>query len=290
MVDVSSQNNSVSINVSTSGNSASIKATPDMAQYYSEKSREWATSNKIVDGVDYSSKYYANKANESATKAESAKQLVTEAKDGVIAEVKQEAQVQISTIQQVSQLEQEEVQEVINRIEEGKAVYMGEDEPTDPIYTVWVSPEDNNVDLEIQEIKEKLDKNNVDIDNIATDLSGKADVDLTNVAPTKTFANVMNSAEIRTVVETYQNGNSWYRVWSDNWCEQGGLTTKENVTLMKPMQHGSSGTYNVQTAPLSTSAVYNGQTVWYVSTTGFTIIGANSTSGGAYWLASGYLV
>ena len=58
MVDVSSQNNSVSINVSSSGNSASIKATPDTALFYSEKSREWAISNRIVDGVDYSSKYY----------------------------------------------------------------------------------------------------------------------------------------------------------------------------------------------------------------------------------------
>ena len=62
MVDVSSQNNSVSINVSSSGNSASIKATPDTALFYSEKSREWAISDRIVDNEDYSSKYYANKS------------------------------------------------------------------------------------------------------------------------------------------------------------------------------------------------------------------------------------
>lgn len=24
------------------------------------------------------------------------------------------------------------------------------------------------------------------------------------------------------VVETYKNGASWYRIWSDGWCEQGG--------------------------------------------------------------------
>ena len=29
--------------------------------------------------------------------------------------------------------------------------------------------------------------------------------------------------EVFVVVETYENGNSWYRVWSDGWCEQGGL-------------------------------------------------------------------
>lgn len=39
--------------------------------YYSNKAREWAISNRIVDGVDYSSKYYANKSNQSALNAQS---------------------------------------------------------------------------------------------------------------------------------------------------------------------------------------------------------------------------
>jgi len=32
------------------------------------------------------------------------------------------------------------------------------------------------------------------------------------------------------VVETYTNGTSWYRVWSDGWCEQGGVTGTESTT------------------------------------------------------------
>ena len=78
MVDVSSQNNSVSINVSSSGNSASIKASPDTAQYYSEKSREWAISNRIVDGVDYSSKYYAQQSGANAQKVVESENKVKE--------------------------------------------------------------------------------------------------------------------------------------------------------------------------------------------------------------------
>lgn len=31
------------------------------------------------------------------------------------------------------------------------------------------------------------------------------------------------------IVETYQNGASWYRVWSDGWCEQGGQSTASTV-------------------------------------------------------------
>ena len=49
----------------------------------------------------------------------------------------------------------------------------------------------------------------VDIDEIATDLNGKADVDLSNC--TKPH-----------IVETYVNGTSWYNIYSNGWCEQGG--------------------------------------------------------------------
>lgn len=40
--------------------------------------------------------------------------------------------------------------------------------------------------------------------------NGKVDVD--------------NMQEVRCVVETYNNGSNWYRVYSDGWCEQGGKT------------------------------------------------------------------
>lgn len=41
------------------------------------------------------------------------------------------------------------------------------------------------------------------------------------------------------IVETYINGTSWYRVYSDNWCEQGGIaiippTGELTVQLLKP--------------------------------------------------------
>lgn len=33
-----------------------------------------------------------------------------------------------------------------------------------------------------------------------------------------------SNAEFPYVIETYANGSSWYRVYSDGWCEQGGVT------------------------------------------------------------------
>lgn len=59
----------------------------------------------------------------------------------------------------------------------------------------------------------------VDIDEIATDLNGKTDVDLSNC--TKPH-----------VVETYNNGTDWYRIWSDGWCEQGGICGDHNTNSL----------------------------------------------------------
>ena len=60
---------------------------------------------------------------------------------------------------------------------------------------------------------------------------------------------VMNEAvlksslgEVKVVTETYRNGWSWYRVYSDGWCEQGGYYdvgghTIGTVSLLKPYKH-----------------------------------------------------
>lgn len=66
MVDISSQNNKINITVSSSSNISNVNATPDSARYYSDKSKEWAISDKIVDNTDYSSKYYANESKKQA--------------------------------------------------------------------------------------------------------------------------------------------------------------------------------------------------------------------------------
>lgn len=68
-----------------------------------------------------------------------------------------------------------------------------------------------------------------DIDAIATDINGKADKDLLN---TDTDRGVL--------VESYQNGTSWYRVYYDGWCEQGGIistnTNPYTLTFSQPFK------------------------------------------------------
>ena len=50
------------------------------------------------------------------------------------------------------------------------------------------------------------------------------------------FVHKDSMQEVPCVIETYVNGFSWYRIWSDNWCEQGGDIANDDVTitLLKP--------------------------------------------------------
>ena len=56
----------------------------------------------------------------------------------------------------------------------------------------------------------------------------------------KTSFRLVDSSELltgetfKTVVESYTNGNSWYRIWSDGWIEQGGVSSGAiKVTFIK---------------------------------------------------------
>lgn len=148
----------------------------------------------------------------------------------------------------------------------------------------------------------------VDIDEIATDLNGKADRDLLNL--TNGLANTIcttaatttssaSSARPAVVVRNYRSGDNWYRVWSDGWIEQGGAQTNTTssatsygVSLMYPF---TTANYTVMRAPIWGSgwgqAGADGYTTGILSktTTGFTCAThANSIVSKIMWYACGY--
>lgn len=69
--------------------------------------------------------------------------------------------------------------------------------------------------------------------------------DVTNISTGLTQAETRISALENhgagaTVVESYRNGNAWYRVWSDGWLEQGGQVTKVikgDITFLKAFKY-----------------------------------------------------
>ncbi len=74
----------------------------------------------------------------------------------------------------------------------------------------------------------------------------KANTSLSNI--TSSAAQSLNSVGARTVIDTYQNGASWYRKWSDGFIEQGGTANVSNtsVQLIIPFTNTN---YNVQANP-----------------------------------------
>ena len=72
---------------------------------------------------------------------------------------------------------------------------------------------------------------------VASAISDKADTNLSNLTSTgeshfdSTYVKLKSGVtqeNTNFVVETYINGTSWYRIWSDGWCEQGGHIVVEN--------------------------------------------------------------
>ena len=113
----------------------------------------------------------------------------------------------------------------------------------------------------------------VDIDEIATDLNGKVDKS--------------SLVEVTPIIETYSSGTSWYRVYSDGWCEQGGQTsegTSITVYLLKPYANTS---YNVQLTCVNKTQSDQNWTCSSKSTGSF--VYSNSESYAADWRACGYI-
>lgn len=53
--------------------------------------------------------------------------------------------------------------------------------------------------------------------------------------------------EIAVVVETYRNGSSWYRVWSDGWIEQGGIIDSlADIWTITFLKQFTTSTYTLQ--------------------------------------------
>ena len=140
-----------------------------------------------------------------------------------------------------------------------------------------------------------------DIDNIATDLNGKVDVDLSNLSngltntictTAATTVSTASSATPAVIVENYSNDTSWYRVYSDGWCEQGGIITAHN-TLVNLLKEYNSTNYIINATSIHDSLQdgYNAY-VGYVTTSSFYLYNkmyGSDVATPVCWQASGYI-
>lgn len=101
-----------------------------------------------------------------------------------------------------------------------------------------------------------------------------------------------------TIIDTYINGTSWYRIWSDGWIEQGGTsTTGATLTgeIFSLLKKYSNTNYVVVTSVNNDSAPANFNSrvalVHSKTTSSYYIVGTYNAGGAHYpysWYACGY--
>lgn len=137
----------------------------------------------------------------------------------------------------------------------------------------------------------------IDLEAIIEASVNKANITLNNITSiADSFKTNLEQAGIRTVIETISSGTNWYRLWSDGWCEQGGICPSipgsggATVTLLKEMKDTNywigGGVANINGGNFG--GIFcspNAKT-----TTSFLIdFGSPSISDTAYWEVKGYI-
>lgn len=111
--------------------------------------------------------------------------------------------------------------------------------------------------------------------------NGKMDRDLSN-----------RTSNIHFVIETSDKSilPSWYRIYDDGWCEQGGyrFPSTSNITFLKPFKDINFTVITQPTDKMATSGSSTYQANYNYTTHGFETI-ANVDIAGYVWQASGYI-
>ena len=105
-----------------------------------------------------------------------------------------------------------------------------------------------------------------------------------------------SNAEFPYITETYVNGTSWYRVYSDGWCEQGGVVKSNSdsaytVTLLKPYINTNYEVFITRKTTKDHSSNISGrwQEVYNLTTDTFKTWGLYSSYPEAFWRTCGYI-
>lgn len=96
-----------------------------------------------------------------------------------------------------------------------------------------------------------------------------------------------NCVEVYPVIQKYQSGTSWYRIYSDGWCEQGGLVSGTSVVFLKTFNSLPNVSVGITTLSGTSSFNYNTAKGYFGNT--LTASGFQCSNFGQYWVARGYL-
>ena len=235
MVDIKNQNNSIKICVSTSNGRKEILAGGDSSAYYSSLSKSWA--NKLgdtVDGSEYSSKYYALYSKECSEISKKAKDNILENRGFqiVVEDLTGDNSIKLcaenlNSIQSAASNAQIASEKAALAIEQAEIATQKAEEAHDIL--------EGSANVDLANITDNGKSVIQQYGGVWGSITGNVEnqTDLQTVLDNKVNLNLDNCTKPY-VTETYINGASWYRIWSDGWCEQGGYSDAgQNVTLLK---------------------------------------------------------
>ena len=112
---------------------------------------------------------------------------------------------------------------------------------------------------------------------------------------TRNYKEFTDLKQLPHIIETYINGTSWYRVYSDGWCEQGGILasvaqdTTTTVSLLKSYINSDYSVLITATGGARSSGQYmNGNALQSRDVSSF-IIRTQDYTFGRVWEAKGYI-
>lgn len=148
------------------------------------------------------------------------------------------------TLENTTSLSLEAIQELIKQIKEADEAETTRSKGVEAIIAQAVLDEAAAREAQIGAIEESTVKEFVEnkvapISTKLEDLSVRAADNSSDIAHCITrISRIEDTAEklsAATIIETFHNDTNWYRIWSDGWVEQGGITLTNSTVGQKPV-------------------------------------------------------
>lgn len=287
MVEINSTNKQIKVNVSSAGSGTSIGlSTPQ--NYYDNLAKQWAISKNIVNNEDFSSKHYAEESKTNSEASNNVLNAVLTEHEEITAEIASgrtniasDIATGVETLQTEGNTQKEAVKAEGNA-QVAKVQAEGSNYATkaEAKYTAGAGIAiENNVISNTQ--------SSAEWGNIEGNIVNQTDLnDILTAQQTKITE--LNATSRSYLLGAYENGTSWWRVYSDGWIEQGGVGTGPagavHITFLKQFK-STSYVLHCQNHQ-NTTVAWSNRFGFNKSVTGFDF--ANDAGVPFDWMAVGY--